>query len=77
MAVFMLFAPASALIGYFVGGWLNELYGWRTMFRAPGVSRNYPCGNRESQFARAATATWFYWRASGSIKYDVEAARLQ
>lgn len=39
-AVFMLGWPAALLVGLLAGGWLNQLYGWRTMFLvigAPGV----------------------------------------
>jgi MFS family permease len=41
LGVYMLGAPVSALIGYFAAGWLNELYGWRTMFvilALPGIA---------------------------------------
>ncbi|MGH8236866.1 MAG: spinster family MFS transporter, partial [Steroidobacteraceae bacterium] len=31
-AIYMLGVPLSAVIGYFVAGWLNELYGWRMTF---------------------------------------------
>lgn len=40
LGIYMLGAPLSALIGYFVAGWLNEFYGWRLMFvllSLPGV----------------------------------------
>lgn len=30
--IFMLGIPLSTVIGYFIGGWVNELYGWRTTF---------------------------------------------
>jgi MFS transporter, Spinster family, sphingosine-1-phosphate transporter len=36
-AIYMLGMPLSAIVGYFVGGWLNELYGWRTTFVVLGV----------------------------------------
>jgi MFS family permease len=39
-AIYLLGFPASVLIGFFLGGWLNELYGWRMMFvilGAPGI----------------------------------------
>lgn len=41
VAVFMLGGSLSVFMGYFGAGWLNELYGWRTMFfmlGAPGVA---------------------------------------
>jgi MFS family permease len=37
---YLLGAPLSALLGYVLGGWLNQSYGWRTTFvvlGAPGV----------------------------------------
>lgn len=40
VAIYMLGGPISMVIGYFFAGWLNELYGWRTMFvmlGAPGL----------------------------------------
>src|SRR5690606_32884075 len=40
VALYMLGAPLSTLIGYFLAGWLNELYGWRMTFvllGAPGL----------------------------------------
>ncbi len=40
-AIYMLGAPLSAIIGYFLAGWLNELYGWRITFillGAPGLA---------------------------------------
>jgi MFS family permease len=36
-AIYMLGASASTLVGYFLGGWLNELYGWRAMFMILGL----------------------------------------
>jgi MFS family permease len=39
-AFFLLGGPLSALIGYLLAGWLNELYGWRLTFlflASPGV----------------------------------------
>jgi MFS transporter, Spinster family, sphingosine-1-phosphate transporter len=35
-AVYMLGGPISVVIGYFIGGWLSELYGWRVMFMMLG-----------------------------------------
>jgi MFS family permease len=32
VAIYMQGASVSVVIGYFLAGWLNELYGWRTMF---------------------------------------------
>jgi MFS transporter, Spinster family, sphingosine-1-phosphate transporter len=37
LAIYMLAAPLSLFIGYFVGGWLNETYGWRVMFVLLGL----------------------------------------
>jgi MFS transporter, Spinster family, sphingosine-1-phosphate transporter len=37
VAFYMLGAPLSGLVGYFVAGWLNELYGWRLTFRWLGL----------------------------------------
>jgi MFS transporter, Spinster family, sphingosine-1-phosphate transporter len=36
-AIYMLGASLSMVIGYFLAGWLNELYGWRTMFVVLGI----------------------------------------
>jgi MFS family permease len=32
VGTYMLGAPLSMVVGYFMAGWLNELYGWRPMF---------------------------------------------
>jgi MFS family permease len=37
LAVFLLGGSVSTLIGYFLAGWLSELYGWRTMFLMLGL----------------------------------------
>jgi MFS transporter, Spinster family, sphingosine-1-phosphate transporter len=37
VAIYMLGAPLSTFIGFFVAGWLNEIYGWRITFMALGV----------------------------------------
>jgi len=37
LARYMLGAPISLTVGYFAAGWLNELYGWRTMFVVLGL----------------------------------------
>jgi len=37
VARYMLGYPLSATIGYFLAGWLNQLYGWRLTFVALGV----------------------------------------
>lgn len=37
VAIYMLGTPLSGLIGYFVAGWLNEIYGWRVMFVLLGL----------------------------------------
>lgn len=40
VGIYMMGGPLSVLIGYFLAGWLDQLYGWKTMFEvlaAPGV----------------------------------------
>ena len=37
VAVYMLGGPVSMIIGYFCGGWLNQLYGWRSTFLFVGI----------------------------------------
>lgn len=37
VSIYMLGAPLSIMIGFFAGGWLNELYGWRNAFVMLGV----------------------------------------
>jgi len=37
VAVYMLGSPLSYLIGYFVAGWLDQLYGWRMTFVLVGL----------------------------------------
>lgn len=37
VARYMLGGPLSVLIGYFLAGWLNEFYGWRTTFILLGL----------------------------------------
>jgi len=40
LALYALGGPLSIIVGYSLGGWLNELYGWRVMFillGAPGL----------------------------------------
>jgi MFS family permease len=37
VARYMMGAPLSAIIGYFMAGWLNELYGWRATFVILGL----------------------------------------
>ena len=37
VAVYMLGSTLSMLIGYFLAGWLNEIYGWQIMFRLLGI----------------------------------------
>lgn len=37
VAIYMLGAPLSMIIGYLVAGWLNELYGWRMTFILLGL----------------------------------------
>jgi MFS transporter, Spinster family, sphingosine-1-phosphate transporter len=36
-SIYMLGGPLSTLAGLFLAGWLNELYGWRTMFAILGL----------------------------------------
>lgn len=37
VSIYMLGGPLSTVIGYFFGGWLNVLYGWRATFMLLGV----------------------------------------
>jgi MFS transporter, Spinster family, sphingosine-1-phosphate transporter len=37
VAIYMLGSPLSVVIGYFLAGWLNEFYGWRTTFVVLGL----------------------------------------
>jgi MFS family permease len=37
LAIYMLGGPMSMTFGYFLAGWLNELYGWRAMFIMLGL----------------------------------------
>src|SRR5688572_15005553 len=37
VAIYMLGGPLSAVLGYFVAGWLNQFYGWRTTFMLLGL----------------------------------------
>lgn len=37
MGIYMLGIPLSSFIGYFLAGWLNQLYGWRMMFVLLGL----------------------------------------
>jgi MFS family permease len=37
VALYMLGGPLSVIIGYFLAGWLNQLYGWRAMFIMLGL----------------------------------------
>jgi predicted MFS family arabinose efflux permease len=37
VALYMLGAPLSLVIGYFLSGWLNELFGWRATFVIVGL----------------------------------------
>lgn len=40
VAIYMLGGQFSYVVGYFLGGWMNEFYGWRTTFvlmGAPGI----------------------------------------
>lgn len=37
VAIYMLGSPLAVVFGYFVAGWLNELYGWRATFVLLGL----------------------------------------
>ena len=37
IAIYMLGGPLSMVIGYFIAGWLNELFGWRATFVMLGL----------------------------------------
>lgn len=37
VAIYKLGGPLSMMVGYFVAGWLNELYGWRLTFMLLGL----------------------------------------
>jgi MFS transporter, Spinster family, sphingosine-1-phosphate transporter len=37
VARYMLGIPLSAVLGYFLAGWLNQIYGWRVTFAALGL----------------------------------------
>jgi len=37
MAIYWLGGPLSALLSYIVGGWLNQMYGWRMTFFLAGI----------------------------------------
>lgn len=37
MAIYWLGSPLAALISFILGGWLNELYGWRRTFLLAGI----------------------------------------
>jgi len=37
VAIYMLGGPLSTILGYFLAGWLNELYGWRVTFVVLGL----------------------------------------
>lgn len=37
MAIYMTGGPLAALLSFIVGGWLNELYGWRITFFVMGI----------------------------------------
>lgn len=42
VAIYMLGGSLGVVIGYFVAGWLNELYGWRMMFTLLGAAGLVP-----------------------------------
>jgi MFS family permease len=37
MSIYMLAGPGSTIVGLFLAGWLNEIFGWRTMFMLFGL----------------------------------------
>jgi len=37
MSIYMLAGPGSTIVGLFVAGWLNQMYGWRAMFMLLGL----------------------------------------
>lgn len=37
VSIYMLGGPLSVVIGYFIGGWLNEFFGWRMTFMLLGL----------------------------------------
>src|SRR5206468_1053620 len=37
MAIYMLASPISSLVSFGLGGWLNELYGWRIALFVMGI----------------------------------------
>lgn len=37
VALYMLGVPLSSVLGYFLAGWLNEIYGWRATFTMVGL----------------------------------------
>jgi len=37
IAIYMLAGPLSALVSFILGGWLNELFGWRVTFFVMGI----------------------------------------
>lgn len=37
VARYMLGGPLACVIGYFLAGWMNEVYGWRTLFNILGI----------------------------------------
>ena len=42
VAIYMLHFPVAVLLGFFVAGWLNQLYGWRATFVILGLSGVLP-----------------------------------
>ena len=69
IAIFQLGAPLSALIGYFLAGWLIELYGWRWTFvwlSLPGVALAVLAGVTLREPRRARSEAGFA-RDSGRV----------
>ncbi len=64
VGIYMLGGSLSVVIGYFIAGWLNQLYGWRTTFMLLGASGVVPAGLawltlKEPRRDRAAAAFTF------------------
>jgi len=63
VAIYMIGGPLSFVIGYFLAGWLNELYGWRVTFMLLGLPGLV-----------LATLVWFTLREPRDAKPTLEAA---
>lgn len=65
VARFMLGIPLAMVIGYFAGGWLNELFGWRITFIAIGLPG-----------LALAGLTWWTLRDPRSLRTERQSAEL-